>query len=1064
MKQKKAADKGAPKAEGAGPAKSPGGAATGLGNMAMQRRAGGGEPLSPGLRRQAEASLGVPLSAVRLHRDAGAQRAAASQGARGYAVGQDVVLGADAGPHTLGHELVHVAQAARNGAVSAPSPVDRPGSRAEAEARTLGPRVFSGAPLPVRARTDARVHRDSEKPAPAAKTQPDTVITPLGGDGALSAYPGLKASLEPGDWDALSAAARRRGETIAAGGAAPPAENEAVADQVTTPLQRLFRPPTEAGSIETGQAYMQDIYTLGMAQAGPAAMGARLQREILGRWLETESGILTEPVTIALADPAGKAGGQGVFLTFALRGQLVESRDGTLIAAAVDRALNNSLEGIVSSVQGEMSGLEMAINKSGQAAGTLSAAREVVAKSDTEISLSLLDQAEAALRQRAADLGRINEQPFAGFVADNLNQTKSFLDGDLVQRRATHMAWRAQNPRHKSSYERQVNDLDDSMNAMEDAQKKGGWDGFWESYGAAQSIEAESESVGTTNMFTGGAAEQERQLGEAYDQGQISFSQFEEAADAASTRGWIFFGITAALTVATLGLGLYLAPATLGAEVVFGVTAGVVTTTAPMLASNAYTSVHDLSDPTMQTWWKDSSYSAGDIATAGVTGGVLGGAFPLAGRLIGALGRMGAAPILAGELPAAEGVVARTVGKGVVELSIPAEGVTVHVTEQGWTMYGPAGANANAPLSSGTWAEMGAEPLTPGSRLDFMHGDYPTSLAMGDRGWGMVSPNSASPVQFGLWPEAALPPGGASMAPEAGGMAPIVLDGNGGQIIPAGGSMGAPPGPQATPGPYSYALPQGPQPFGLLYPKPPQFDWVGPNMPAGFNAPDQFGQLIQTTGTGVLPPTGEGGGWQRLDSGLYVPVYYGDNPQAMLKVYGQGLDVNFLYQGRGGNVGGLVQPNETALRGGRGYPMQPSDMTLSTGEVGARSHLGPHGDTKPAGPGQTSSTSDRDNYAAHPRRYNTWIRRTLEGRLRTAGTPYTIFEEAGATPKLTSGGFLVPEAEDIVQFDANWTPIKAWRFPFTNFSLYDSLSGDIDTVLGQFEIAPSSAPKGRIIR
>jgi Domain of unknown function (DUF4157) len=76
-----------------------------------------GAPLQSALRGDMEARLGADFGAVRVHADATAAESAAGVGARAYAVGQDIVFGANRfepgsaeGRRLLAHELVHVAQ------------------------------------------------------------------------------------------------------------------------------------------------------------------------------------------------------------------------------------------------------------------------------------------------------------------------------------------------------------------------------------------------------------------------------------------------------------------------------------------------------------------------------------------------------------------------------------------------------------------------------------------------------------------------------------------------------------------------------------------------------------------------------------------------------------------------------------------------------------------------------------------------------------------------------------------------------------------------------------------
>ena len=78
---------------------------------------GGGRPLAAAARSPLEASFGRSLQSVRVHEGPAAARGARELGARAYAVGQDIVLGAgqpaadtSAGRELLAHEVAHVLQ------------------------------------------------------------------------------------------------------------------------------------------------------------------------------------------------------------------------------------------------------------------------------------------------------------------------------------------------------------------------------------------------------------------------------------------------------------------------------------------------------------------------------------------------------------------------------------------------------------------------------------------------------------------------------------------------------------------------------------------------------------------------------------------------------------------------------------------------------------------------------------------------------------------------------------------------------------------------------------------
>jgi hypothetical protein len=121
----------------------------------------------------------------------------------------------------------------------------------------------------------------------------------------------------------------------------------------------------------------------------------------------------------------------------------------------------------------------------------------------------------------------------------------------------------------------------------------------------------------------------------------------------------------------------------------------------------------------------------------------------------------------------------------------------------------------------------------------------------------------------------------------------------------------------------------------------------------------------------------------RTGGGVWLPGWYPGQQSGELTTYSALAAPNMLVDVPGRVRHGIVQA--TAFGGaqhfGRGYPMPTSDLILSgTSYQGARSHIVPHADTQPAAPGGILSTSHLENYMAHPQRYNTRVRRTLEGR------------------------------------------------------------------------------------
>lgn len=1035
--------------------RSPDAVGTGSGNTARQNHArsaaffGSGRNMDLASRAYFEPRLGTDLSQVRIHRDERTAQTARAIGAKAYTVGNNIGFArgqhnpaTTAGRALMAHELAHVV-------------LGHGGVRREGDGK--------------------------------GKADPQMVVVPVGANaGPLSAYPALRAALDPADYNALAAGARRRLASVSSPFGRIPAENENVASEVKVPLQKLVKPPLVAGSKASGgTAYLQDVYNLGMSGAGAGGMSVRIQQELISTWLEGEPGILLEDVTVALVDPGAKGGSAATALLFSIRGKPIQSMGGALMIADVDKALNNHFEGILASMQGDLTTLERTLSVATRARSRLTAVKDFAAKSDREIALNAFADAEKALNEETAALTGIKDAPFSGFVSSLLTEFKTYSTADFKARKDKHVQWRADNPRKETSYDFAIK----QMNACQD----GNW---FENAMCGYGSRGAPQVVGMSNLMTGGGADQVHQLGKAYDKGQISFSQYDDAADAVATRGLIFGGVMVALTIATMGLGLVALPAEagLGSLVLFGAGTGIVTTAGPMLASNAYTSYRDLDDPTMNAWWKGTAYSSKDIAIASAIGGGLGAAFPIAGRAMGSIFGRGATPnataLLSGKVAVPEGVVARTIGKETVELAIASEGVTIEVSKTGMKVFGPAGKNPKALLSSTTWEEMGGSAIGHGEPFEILHPSFPSRINLGQRGWGMHSPQSARPIQFGLWDELALPQGNvptfgnadAALIPQA---QPVALQG-GGKMVFSGGTgppLTMPQQPTALFGPASPFAPlatdpaeilfpgfarqpkqlmPGPQPFGLLKAPSPTIEFVGPITPPNFRNPTALAAPFKTHGANILPPTPQGGLFVLTAEGPRYVAYPGSEGfGGGITTYGTGpaQDIRMDFNARYRNF--LVDPNDITFKGGRRYPMTTQTMRYGNTDL-ARSHGIPHADTKIVLPGQTASTYDAADYVAHPRPYNERFRRTLEGRLRKDSEMWGAYNVIGETPRISQGGFIVPEGEYIVQFAPNGKIAKAWYFPFDNLNAYNGLSGDIDQLLARYEISPAKVPTGKI--
>ncbi|TQK44151.1 diphtheria toxin-like protein [Streptomyces sp. SLBN-118] len=126
---------------------------------------GGGQPLDAGIQREMEARMGDDFSDVRIHTGAQADASARAVQAKAYTVGKEIVFRsgaynpqADAGKHTLAHELTHVQQqrsgpvtgTPTGGGVAISDPADRFEQAAEANAsRVMSTPALATPPVPT---------------------------------------------------------------------------------------------------------------------------------------------------------------------------------------------------------------------------------------------------------------------------------------------------------------------------------------------------------------------------------------------------------------------------------------------------------------------------------------------------------------------------------------------------------------------------------------------------------------------------------------------------------------------------------------------------------------------------------------------------------------------------------------------------------------------------------------------------------------------------------------------------------------------------------------------------
>ncbi len=163
---------------------------------------GSGTPLAANVRDHAETALGASLAGVRVHEGAGAHALADAHGARAFAQGQDIVMGAAAqladGDKAviLAEEVVHVVQmAGRSAADRGATGVSSAGDPEEREARAATDSVQAGEPVVGIARNPARkaVYRNDGPSTAPAPTPPQHVQLLLAGKAMQVRLPQLAA-------------------------------------------------------------------------------------------------------------------------------------------------------------------------------------------------------------------------------------------------------------------------------------------------------------------------------------------------------------------------------------------------------------------------------------------------------------------------------------------------------------------------------------------------------------------------------------------------------------------------------------------------------------------------------------------------------------------------------------------------------------------------------------------------------------------------------------------------------------------------------------------------------
>jgi hypothetical protein len=131
-----------------------------VGRLPLPTPTGAGQPLPPSVAGPLQTSLGVDVSHVRVHTGAAAAEAAASVGARAFALGHRIVLGRGERATDLAlmaHEVAHVVQ--QRGAAALQRWTSRGGDAHEREAQSASAAAVRGERFTVRERTAPRLQR-----------------------------------------------------------------------------------------------------------------------------------------------------------------------------------------------------------------------------------------------------------------------------------------------------------------------------------------------------------------------------------------------------------------------------------------------------------------------------------------------------------------------------------------------------------------------------------------------------------------------------------------------------------------------------------------------------------------------------------------------------------------------------------------------------------------------------------------------------------------------------------------------------------------------------------------
>jgi hypothetical protein len=571
-------------------------------------RLGDGEPVSSSLVARRSRELDTDLPSVRLHHGPEARALAAALGARAFAYGDQIVLGArvqqgEDADRTLGHELAHVAQQARSGR--------------------------------------AVVQRDGDDVLP-----PDTVVVvnappSVTGDEPLGSWPALGAVLDDDQYAGLRNAMRarelqRRIDSLLAtrktdeGGEVARLQSEldsaraGALSSVQTPLRSILSlqaTPVEAGDLRS------TVLPLLEQRAPPPLIALAVRNEVLTRFLARA---FPEPANVTIAVSA-----TGPAPTFTLADHEVTTERGYIGIEALRQAKGEALDATFNEVAGEVHELDMVV-------GALLAGREEsvhlpglterIARSPQDYALLEVRDVAASAHSLAARIATAAGSPAAGELAGELQglstqvaASASTLDSLVATAEALHAS-----TQERSLIERHF----DAHEKAAEMRRKPGLGALFAEIGYYE-MAGDLTPVSPAAPFMG----QQHQIVLAYREGRISLSSYREMQSAIATRALIGAGVGLALSLAGGWLGaaaggVWFGAGSLGAELVGGFGAGSLGAVGALGSEDLYsvTAAAFTSDRATAEYLRGTTHSLGEYGAGVLVGGGLGMAGAWAGH------------------------------------------------------------------------------------------------------------------------------------------------------------------------------------------------------------------------------------------------------------------------------------------------------------------------------------------------------------------------------------------------------------------------------------------------